>query len=201
MNQTQKKMDKAAIRKMVMISILGVIIVVLQAVATMISSTGLFPVAFTLALVPILVGSALYGIGAGTILGTVFGVIVLIIDPTAHLLMNINFLATAVLCIGKGAAAGFAAGIIYKIVGKISSLLAIIAAGVAVPIVNTGLFILGMMTFFNDTIVGWSAGSPSFGSYIIFGLCGINFVVELCVNMLLATAIKTIVSQSKKKTQ
>ena len=186
---------------MVMISILGVIIVVLQAVATLISSTGLFPVAITLALVPILVGAAMYGVGAGTVLGAVFGVIVFIIDPTAHLLMGMNFLATALLCIGKGALAGFAAGIVYKLLGKISSILAIIVSGVIVPIVNTGCFVLGMMLFFNDTIVGWAtaSGRPSFGAYIIFGLCGINFIIELCVNMLLATAINTIVKQAKSK--
>lgn len=201
MNKTPKRLDKDSLRKMVMISILGVIIVVLQAVATMISSAGLLPVAFTLALVPILVGSAMYGVGTGTILGAVFGVIVFVIDPTAHLLMGMNFVATAIICIGKGALAGFAAGLVYKLASKINSLVAIILAGIAVPIVNTGFFILGMLLFFKDTIIGWSAasGSASFGTYIIFGLCGINFVIELCVNMLLATAIKTIIGQSNKK--
>ena len=198
MNNTQKRFDKDSIRKMVMISILGVIIVVLQALATFISSAGLFPVAFTLALVPILVGSAMYGIGAGTILGTVFGVIVFAIDPTAHFLMGMNFLATAAICIGKGALAGLAAGVTYKALEKANRLVAIITAGIIVPIVNTGCFVLGMLLFFKDTIIGWSAGSASFGSYIIFGLCGINFVVELCVNLILATAIKTIVGQAKK---
>ncbi|MBR5307523.1 MAG: ECF transporter S component [Clostridia bacterium] len=201
MNKTQKRLDKNSIRKMVMISILGVIIVVLQAVATMISSAGLLPVAFTLALVPILVGSAMYGIGTGTILGTVFGVIVFIIDPTAHFLMGMNFIATAIICIGKGALAGFTAGLVYKLASRLSSLAAIILAGIAVPIVNTGLFVLGMLIFFKDTIIGWSvaSGSASFGTYVIFGLCGINFVVELCVNLLLATAIKTIIGQAGKK--
>ena len=195
MNKTQKRLDKNSIRKMVMISILGVLIVVLQAVATMISSAGLLPVAFTLALVPILVGSAMYGVVAGAILGAVFGVIVFLIDPTAHFLMGMNFLATAIICIGKGVAAGLVAALVYKLINKANALIAVILAGIAVPIVNTGFFILGMLLFFKDTIIGWSAGSANFGSYIIFGLCGINFVVELCVNMLLATAIKTIISQ------
>ena len=116
MNMNQKRLGKESIRKMVMIAILGVIIVVLQAVATMISSMGLFPVSFTLALVPILVGAAMYGVSTGVILGTVFGVIVFIIDPTAHFLMGMNYIATALICIGKGALAGLAAGLVYKLI-------------------------------------------------------------------------------------
>lgn len=199
MNMNQKRLGKESIRKMVMIAILGVIIVVLQAVATMISSMGLFPVSFTLALVPILVGAAMYGVSTGVILGTVFGVIVFIIDPTAHFLMGMNYIATALICIGKGALAGLAAGLVYKLIEKFSDIVAIIVSGIVVPIVNTGLFILGMLLFFKDTIIGWSAGSPNFITYVIFGLCGLNFIVELCVNMLLSTAIKTIVKQAKKK--
>lgn len=201
MNKTRKTTE--SIRKMAVLAILAAIIVILQCFCSVLTIPG-FNVAITLTLVPILVGVAMYGISAGVILGAVFGIIVLITDPTAKMLMQpgiFQLVATSVLCIGKGVLAGAAAGCVYKLVARKSDgsqLLGIILAGVAAPVANTGTFILGMLLFFRDTIFGWSAGSPSFAYYVIVGLCGINFVVELCVNLVLSTAISTILKAVRK---
>ena len=197
MNKTQKTTE--SIRKMTVLAILAAIIVVLQCFCSVLTIPG-FNVAITLTLVPILVGAAIYGVGAGAFLGTVFGIVVLVTDPTAAMLMTQNLVATAVLCIGKGVLAGVAAGGIYKLVtlkgqshGR--QLLGVILGGIAAPIANTGAFVLGMVLFFKDTIYGWSSasGSPSFLYYVLIGLCGINFVVELFVNLILSTGIVTII--------
>lgn len=185
---------------MTVLAILAAIIVVLQCFCSVLTIPG-FNVAITLTLVPILVGAAIYGTGAGAFLGAVFGIIVLITDPTAALLMTQNLAATAVLCIAKGVLAGTAAGLVYDLVTRRSErmpLLGVILAGIAAPVVNTGCFVLGMLLFFKDTIYGWSAGSPSFLYYVLIGLCGLNFVVELCVNLVLSTGIVTIVKAVKQ---
>lgn len=200
---TGRNKNNESIRKLVTLAILAAIIVVLQCFCSVLTIPG-FNVAITLTLVPILVGVAMYGVSAGAILGAVFGIIVLITDPTAKMLMQpgiLQFIATSVLCIGKGVLAGALAGLVYKLVARKSDrsqLIGIILAGIAAPVANTGTFILGMLIFFKDTIFGWSAGSPSFAYYVIVGLCGINFVVELVVNLVLSTAISTIVKAVKK---
>ena len=199
---TGRKTNSEKTKKLVVLAILSAIIVVLQCFCSVLSIPGL-NVAITLTLVPILVGVAMYGVSAGAILGAVFGVIVLITDPTAKMLMQpglLQAIATGVLCIGKGVLAGVAGGLVYKLVARkseASQLLGIILAGVVAPVVNTGTFILGMLIFFKDTIFGWSAGSPSFAYFVIVGLCGLNFVVELVVNLVLSTAISTIVKAAR----
>lgn len=90
-------------RRMVGLSILTALVIVLQFVAEYIK-VGATPI--TLTLVPIVVGSALYGVRGGAWLGGVFGVVVWLmsianIDPTGALLWNLNPFLTTVICIGK----------------------------------------------------------------------------------------------------
>jgi len=209
----QNKMNKESIKKMTTIAILSAIIVVLQIFCTALTAiTGFVPI--TLALVPILVGAALYGKKAGAFLGTVFGIIVLCIDPTAHLLIGLdkgntflNIILTIILCVGKGAAAGFVSGLMYEIFSKKSRPAGVIAAGVLSPVVNTGIFISGMLVFFNSTINEWQVGfaqqnadkPATMFAYIIFGLCGVNFLIELLVNSILVPAIVRIINASTMK--
>ena len=101
-------------RRLVGMSIFTALVIVLQLVATFVK-IGTFPV--TLTLVPIVVGAALYGPKAGAWLGFVFGVVVLIAcitnaDATGGLLWNLNPFMTALLCIVKGAAAGWVAALV-----------------------------------------------------------------------------------------
>ncbi len=211
MNKTFETTKK--IKKLVGLAILSAIIIVLQCFCSVLTIPGL-NVAVTLTLVPILVGAIMYGVTAGAFLGAVFGLVVLLTDPTAAYLMTLNSVsvninafsmnltpvATAVLCIGKGALAGAAAGLVYKLSYKRleNQLLSVIFSGIVAPIVNTGCFVLGMLLFFKDTIYGWASGSSSFIYYVIIGLCGINFVVELCVNLALSAGIVTIVNAVKQ---
>ena len=107
-------------RRLVGLSIFTALVIVLQLVATFVK-IGAFPV--TLTLVPIVVGAALYGPKAGAWLGFVFGVVVLIAcitnaDATGGLLWNLNPFMTALLCIVKGAAAGWVAALVYKALEK-----------------------------------------------------------------------------------
>ena len=60
------------------------------------------------------------------------------------------------------------------------------------PVVNTGLFVAGALLFLQDTLKEWAGGSPLW-NYIIVGLTGINFLIELAVNLVLATVIVRII--------
>ena len=93
---------------MVGIAVLAALVVVLQLLSSVIK---IGTVSITLTLIPIVVGAAFYGPGAGAILGTVFGLVVYINSATgADYGGNMVFLANpflcAVVCIGKGCPAG-----------------------------------------------------------------------------------------------
>ena len=70
-------------------------------------------------------------------------------------------------------------------------------SGIVCPVVNTGLFIVGMLVFFFDTLSGW-AGGQNLLLYIIVGLTGVNFLVELAVNIVLSSGITRIIRAGKK---
>lgn len=185
--------------RMVGIAIFMAIVVVLQIVATFIKF-GSFPI--TLTLVPIIVGAAMYGQAAGAVLGGTFGVVVLIfcvsgVDPSGNILWVINPMLTAVLCVGKGALAGFAAGAVYSAISKKNIYVGVMCAAFVCPVVNTGVFIAGMILFFRDTFTAW-AGGTSLIYFAFIGLAGLNFLIELTVNVVLAPAVVRIINIVKK---
>ena len=187
-------------RRMTGLAIFTAIIVVLQVLCTFVRFG---PFSITLALAPIIIGTAIYGKGAGAYLGGVFGLVVLITGllgwdgGTVMLLMSINAVGCVLICILKGVAAGYLAGLCYDAISKKSDKVAVIVSGVVCPVTNTGLFIVGMLVFFFDTLSSWSSGQNLL-MYIIVGLTGINFLVELCVNLLLSAGITRIIRAGKK---
>lgn len=186
-------------RRLVGMSIFAAMVVVLQIFATFVKFG---PFSITLALAPIVVGAALYGPKAGAWLGTAFGAVVLIMcimgaDIGGSILWNVNPAVTAILCIVKGAAAGYISGLMYKALSGKSVTFRVIAAALCSPIVNTGIFILAMVFFYRTTLVEWAGGSDLF-IYVFSGLIGVNFLVELLVNTALAPVIARIIKIEKK---
>ena len=187
-------------RKMTGLAIFTAIIVVLQVLCTFVRFG---PFSITLALAPIIIGTARYGKGAGAYLGGVFGAVVLVTGllgwdgGTVMLLMGINPLGCVLVCLLKGVAAGFFAGLCYELIAKKNDKLGVLISGVVCPVVNTGLFIVGMLVFFFDTLSGW-AGGQNLLLYIIVGLTGVNFLVELAVNIVLSSGITRIIRAGKK---
>lgn len=191
------------IQRMTGMSIFIAIIVVLTILCTFVRFG---PFSITLALAPIIIGAALYGPGAGAILGGVFGFIVLLTGifgwdgGTVMYLMSLNALGCVLICIGKSAVAGWISGLLYRLIAKKNIHLGVVAAAIICPIVNTGLFIIGMMLFYMSTLESW-AGGQAVIYYVIFGLTGVNFLVELAVNLVLSSGITSIIrySQGRRK--
>lgn len=186
--------------KLTSLGILTAIVIVLQIFTTFVHFG---PFSITLALIPIVVGAAMFGPGAGAYLGAVFSVIVVIMsatggDPGGFMVWSANPFMCIVLCMLKGTLAGFVAGLLFKAIENKSKIAASVVAAIASPIVNTGIFILGMLLFFKDTLNAW-AGGQDILLYIIFGLTGVNFLVELGVNIVLSPVVVQIVNAVKKK--
>ena len=68
------------------------------------------------------------------------------------------------------------------------------------PVVNTGVFLLGCRLFFFDTVAQWgaAAGFANAESYMFLGLAGVNFLVEVATNLLLAPVIVRLIKIGKK---
>ena len=92
-------------------------------------------------------------------------------------------IATIILCLLKTGVAGYVSGLIYELLHKQNNVLSIILASIIVPIINTGLFIVGTLLFFVPLLEQW-AGSSDIYSYLFLTLIGINFVIfEICVQI------------------
>ena len=153
------------------------------------------PFSVSLVLIPIVVGSALYGITGGAWLGLVFGVVVLL-SGDASLFLAVSAGGTIITVIVKGICAGLAAGAVYEVLSHINPTLAIAAAACVCPVVNTGVFLIGCLIFFMDTVAGWAAaaGLPDqVGKYMIIGLVGGNFIFELLTNVILSPIIVRVI--------
>ena len=196
-------MSKAAstgsVRRMTGMSLMAAVIAVLTVLGNFVCF-GPFPI--TLALAPIIIGAAMYGAGAGAILGGVFGLVTLVgglagwDGGTVMYLMGIAPVACILVCIGKGIAAGWCAGLVYGAIEKKNRHVGVVAAGIVCPVVNTGVFIIGMLLFFTSALESWASGQGLL-YYVIFGLTGINFLVELAVNLVLSSGITAIIRYAK----
>ena len=190
-------MNSEKIHKMVGTGVLTAVVIVVY-LLTMGISVGPFNITF--ALIPIVVGAALYGWATGGWLGLVFGAMVLFTGG-ANAFLVINVPGTIITVLVKGAAAGLVPGLIYGVLEKKNRWAATICAAAAAPIVNTGIFLLGCLAFFMGTINEWAAGAgiENAGVYMVTVFVGVNFLVELGANLLLSSVIVRIVDIVKNK--
>lgn len=183
-------------RKLVLLGLLTAIVVILQVLAIFLRP--LLP-AFTinLVLIPIVIGAALTGVYAGGWLGLVSGFAVLI-SGDAAVFLAIDPFATIIVVLGKGLLSGLAAGAVYKLIegkSKTSKTIAAVAAAAACPIVNTGVFVVGVYAAFLPTVREWgeAVGMSNVTAFIFIGMIGINFLIELGFNLVLSPVIVRLV--------
>ncbi|MBQ7391175.1 MAG: ECF transporter S component [Clostridia bacterium] len=177
-------------RKLVYTAMFAAVVVVLQMFVSI--PVGMFTI--TLTLVPIMLGAILFGPASGAFLGGVFGVVVAIqvVTGAAGLLSTEMFVQTPVitiiLCVLKGAAAGWVCGLIYHAFAKYGkSKLGVVLSAIACPIVNTGIFALGLFVFYNALINTWAMNNAFANgfTFVMVGCIGLNFLVEFAANVLL----------------
>ena len=148
-------MSKMTTKNMVLSVILTALVVILQLVGATIK---LGPFSISTVLVPIVIGAATCGVGVGAWLGFVFGVIVLLSGDAATFLA-VDVIGTIITVLAKGTLCGLLSGVAYKALENVNNFLAVCVAALVCPLVNTGVFILGCLAFFMDTINQWAGGS------------------------------------------
>lgn len=181
------------VKSLVFTALLAAIVIILQLLGAFVRFG---PFSVSLVLIPIVIGAAFCGTLSATVLGFVFGFVVLI-SGDANSFLAVNPIGTVITVLAKGALCGAAAGLTYKLLKSVNNYLAIIVSAIVCPLVNTGIFLLGCLIFFMGTISEWAAGS-SVISYMIFTLVGANFLFELGFNIFLSPAISRIIKILKK---
>lgn len=194
-------MKNAKIQRMVGIALLMALVIVLQFLGGILTTASGFSI--SLVLIPIVLGAAVFGPSAGAILGGTFGVIVFIncvtgTDRGGAMVFQANPILCFLVVMGKGILAGMAAGGVYRLLRDKSKYIAMLCAAIVCPVVNTGIFIACMLTFFREVLSAWAKGGDLV-AYILTGLVVANFVPELIINVVFSPASARILQIVNKK--
>ena len=174
-----RRQNSINVRKLTYLAMLSGLVALLQLVfAPMIGAASGGVLSPALVLIPIVLGVSTCGIGAGAWLGGIFSLIVMF-DPTTVPFFEYSPILTILLVFAKGVGSGVIAGLIYKLISKKNKYVAIIAAALSAPIVNTGIFVIGCLLFFRAL--------TGLGIYTVF--ISVNFAAELLINVVLVPAI------------
>ena len=186
-------------KNLTLLALMTALVIVFQLIATFI------PLGFNvgaLCLVPIVIGAALLGPWAGAWLGFIFGVVILATGGASwfYTLIQPQWLgvvATVIVVLLKGSLAGLISGVLYRLLAKQNSLLAIIVTSIACPVINTAIFTLACFTVFFPGLTGAAAGQ-SMISYVFLTLIGANFFVEVAISTVLSPVAHRLVALGTK---
>ena len=183
-------------RRLVLLAILSAIVAVLAYYGGFIKIGGLASISLTL--IPVVIGATLLGPLAGAWLGGVAG-IMFFVTPDAAFWLGLSIPGTIITVMVKGILAGLCAGLVYKLLERFNRYVAVVVSAIVCPVVNTGIFLLGSLTFFMDAVSGGAtAEGISVGMYLIVFFVGLNFVFELIANIALSPAMVRVLDIMKK---
>ncbi len=180
--------------RMVQMAILLALVVVFQLIGGFIH---IGPTSISLVLLPIAIGAMLLGAYHAATLGFVFGLVVFIqgvmgVDMFTHILFTQHPIITFFTCTVKSTVAGYIGGLLYKLIEKRQRYAATFVCAAVIPIVNTGLFILGAL-FMSDTLSSNFVAEGQSVIYFLVIICaGVNFIAEFLLNLIVAPALHTV---------
>lgn len=185
-------------RKLTYFSVLVALTLVLQLVGNTVK-IGLVTLNFSL--IPIVLSAIILGVWYGTALGAITGLIILFncgilgADGFTNVLFATDPLVIILVCVLKTALAGTASALLFKWLSKYNVVVATVVAAAIVPVVNSGLFILGMLCIVPSLYdAGFLAAGANAFAGIVIGFVGLNFVFEFALNVILAPALCRVIS-------
>lgn len=182
------------------LGVLTALIIVLQVLGSNIVVFGTVRLSFVL--VPIVLGAIMLGVRGGVFLGFVFGLITIIMgavgaDQFTYVLLNESPFLCVATCLVKAVCAGLISALTYKAVSVRNKTIALFVSAIVAPVVNTGLFILGALAMGNVLNDNFVANGETLIHFLIIGCAGINFLVELSINVVLAPALRVVLKAFK----
>ena len=185
------------VRNIPYIAILAAIEIVLQFIGNAIAFG---PVSINLSLIPIALGAILFGPWVGLFLGIINALFVLM-APSTMLFYNVSVVGTILTVFVKSSAAGLFGGFIYLGLNKFNNLLATIITSISLPIINTGLFVVGSMMFFKPLLEENVGDFANIYQFLFIGMIGWNFIFELTTSVVLIYPIYRIITYYQNKHQ
>ena len=193
--------NRLNVTKMVELAVLTALVVVFQLLSNFMQFG---PVAFSLALVPVVIGALRLGPLAGAYLGAVLGLVNFIASFSNVFLLTL-FQSSPVLyilvCFGKTILASFVAGLIYKALCRKREFLGVCLASLSAPVVNTGVFLVFMALFFRGAMIDFF-GAENVGNiwtFVMVSIITFNFFIEFGVNAVLCVAVERIIHAVRRE--
>lgn len=191
-------------RNITYLAVLSALVIVFQMISSFVPiSEG---VSLNLTLVPIVLGGIIIGFFGGAFLGLLFAIIVVIMSiamPTGMMPLIISNTGALVFFVFSTLIRGFVAGIvpalIFKLIAKKNAHVATFVAAALAPITNTAIFILSTLVIFGMIPGLVDMTALEFFKYLVITVSGINFLIELAINMILSPAIFTVVRVIQRK--
>ena len=186
-------------KNIVYLSILTALLVVLNLLSTVFRII----TNVNLTLIPIVLGALMLGMRGGFILGLISGLMTFLfgvtgIDAFTNFLFVEHPVLTFLTCTVKITAAGLFGGLVYGLLKNKNKYVATFVASAIVPVVNTLIFILGALTMY-DSINVLALGEGVGVMYFLIIICaGVNFLIELGINLLVAPAVHAVVNVLEK---
>lgn len=181
--------------KMVRLAILVAVVLIMAYTPLGYLRTGGLEISFLM--VPVAVGGVILGPAAGAILGGFFGITSFMqcfgTSPFGTVLLEISPLYTFIGCVVTRILAGWIPGLIYKAIrGKNNSVVPIGVASLAAPLLNTVLFMSGLVLFFYNTeyiqgIVSALGATNAWAFVVLF--VGVQGLIEAVVCFIVATVV------------
>ena len=187
------------------VAYLGVLLALVVALQLWGSAIPMFGVTLNLSLIPIALGGIFFGALGGGLMGFVSGLVTFITcalmgqEPfTAYLFQHSPVILTIV-CLGKTTAAGAVSGLLYSLISKKNKPIASYVASLTVPVVNTALYVVGILLMKEQAAASMGIESSLMVVFVtLIGLIWLNFLLEIATTVLLSPAVHLIVRVAEK---
>ena len=187
----ESKFNQESIRKLTLVALLTALATALSFIKIPILGASI-----TLVLPVVIIGGAIYGPFVAAWLTVIPNLIAL---TEAGIFLVTSPVGCVVTLLLKGILAGFVSGVVYKALSKKHPIGAVTCAAVVAPVINSSVFVLGCYIFIWDYLVSL-AGENGVGiGLLLFGLAGLNFIIELVLNVILCPSILRIIQIASKK--
>lgn len=176
-------------KNVALLGILTALVIVLQLFG---SAIPMFGITLNFSLIPIALAGILLGYVGGAIVGFVCGLVVFITtaimggEPVTANLFQTDPVILTIMCIGKTTVAGLVSGLIYKLISKRNNFVAVSVGSIAIPVINTTIYVLGMLLMKDSLIayMGWDFNSIWLVFATILSIIWLNFVLEMVITII-----------------
>ena len=188
------------------VAILGILIAIVIVLQLFASAIPMFGITLNFSLIPIAIGGILLGVTGGTIVGFSCGLVVFITmavlgqEPSTAFLFQTNPVILTLICIGKTTAAGAFAGLVFKLLRKYNIYLAVCVSSIVIPIINTGIYMLGIVIMSGSVaeFMQLTTASANVVFGVVFGLIWLNFLLEIVINCIFTPLLYRVIKVINK---